>query len=62
MKRFTFNALLQNDGWLNNCTVAITDDGKVHAIEQDSEDKGEVLDGYAIPGFQNGYLQRILAR
>lgn len=55
MKRFTFKALLQNDGWKANTTVEINDAGQIQALENDSVDKGEIIDGFAIPGFQNAH-------
>lgn len=55
MKRFTFKALLQNDGWKENTTIEINDAGQIQAILNDATNQGEIIQGYALPGFQNAH-------
>lgn len=55
MKRFTFKALLQNDGWKENSTVEINDTGKIQSISTEAVNKGDIIDGFALPGFQNAH-------
>ncbi|MFT5305269.1 MAG: formiminoglutamate deiminase [Flavobacteriales bacterium] len=55
MKRYTFNAILQNEGWLDNVSIDVDESGEISSISQNQESKGEVIQGYAIPGFQNAH-------
>ena len=52
---FTFKALLQNTGWKTNCTVVIDEYGRIKDVAENAAIKGEIIDGYAIPGFQNAH-------
>ncbi len=52
---FTFKALLTEEGWLQNATVHLDSDGKIHSIESSSDSHSEKVNGFAIPGFQNAH-------
>lgn len=53
MKSYQFKGLLTENGWLENATVEVDENGLIKAISKDSE--GEVVNGYALPGFQNAH-------
>jgi len=53
--KYTFKALLQKEGWIKNATVTLATDGTIATIESDAAQKGEVINGYVIPGFQNAH-------
>ncbi len=53
--KYTFKALLQKNGWIDNPTVEVDGNGTIVAIETNATQKGEVIDGYVIPGFQNAH-------
>lgn len=55
MKRYTFKAILQADGWKENVTVIINDEGIVQSIEENAVEKGDVWDAFVLPGFQNAH-------
>lgn len=55
MKKYTFKALLQREGWVRNPTITLDDQGMISNIEENAEIKGEEINGYAIPGFQNAH-------
>jgi len=59
MKSYRFKALLQNQGWLENATVALDEAGKIVSVSPqpaESENAGAIyIDGYALPGFQNAH-------
>ncbi len=54
MKSYRFRALLQNDGWLENPTVSIDENGKIVSISHDETDV-EFINGFALPAFQNAH-------
>ncbi len=54
MKSYRFRALLQNDGWLENPTVSVDENGKIVAISHDETDV-EFINGFALPAFQNAH-------
>lgn len=53
MKSYQFKGLLTENGWLENATVEVDVNGLIKAISKDSE--GEVVNGYALSGFQNAH-------
>ena len=54
--KFYFKKLLQNDGWLENAVVETDDEGAIVSIKENAKEKfAEMIDGYAIPGFQNAH-------
>jgi formiminoglutamate deiminase len=55
MKRFTFKSLLQSSGWNDNVTVVVDENGRISELLENTDDKGEIIQGYAIPGFQNAH-------
>ncbi|MTI39677.1 formimidoylglutamate deiminase [Fulvivirga lutimaris] len=55
MKHFQFSGLLQNDGWQDGLTVSVDSKGIITDIHSGKEDGAEVVNGYAIPGFQNAH-------
>lgn len=55
MKKHTFKAVLQADGWKENVTISVDDQGVIFSIEQDAEDKGKEWDCFVLPGFQNAH-------
>ncbi|HEY0429044.1 MAG TPA: formimidoylglutamate deiminase [Pyrinomonadaceae bacterium] len=55
MKSYRFKALLQNDGWIENATVAVGERGEIVSVSQ-TENPGSIqIEGYALPGFQNAH-------
>ena len=54
-KSYQFKGLLTNTGWLDNVTVSVDDLGTITSIEKDSLIAAEIVDGYALPGFQNAH-------
>lgn len=52
-----FRGLLQNNGWLTPAYVLLNIDGTISGISTEpfEEVPMEVIDGYAIPGFQNAH-------
>jgi formiminoglutamate deiminase len=55
MKSYRFKALLQNQGWLENATVALDEAGKIISVSQTENPDAIYIDGYALPGFQNAH-------
>ncbi|MGC2236227.1 MAG: formimidoylglutamate deiminase [Pyrinomonadaceae bacterium] len=55
MKSYRFKALLQNQGWLENASVALDDSGKIVSVSQTENPDSINIDGYALPGFQNAH-------
>lgn len=53
-KEFHFKGLLTEKGWLANVLVT-TENGKITAIKENATVTGEVVNGYALPGFQNAH-------
>lgn len=53
MKSYRFKALLQNSGWIENAAVSVDDAGKIVSVSQNAQ--GELIDGYALPAFQNAH-------
>ncbi|RZJ64312.1 MAG: formimidoylglutamate deiminase [Flavobacterium sp.] len=53
MKTLTFKGLLTENGWIENASVAIDEDGKIFSVTQNSD--GENINGFALPGFQNAH-------
>lgn len=57
-KTYQFKALLQRDGWMSPAVVAVDDRGIIRDISGGtaaSEAVVEVVNGYAVPGFQNAH-------
>ena len=56
MKTYSFKAILQNSGWLENTAITVNDSG--HILNLSSFDPlkapSDVM-GYALPGFQNAH-------
>jgi formiminoglutamate deiminase len=55
MKSYRFKALLQNQGWLENATVSIDENGKIVDISQTQISGASFINGYALPAFQNAH-------
>lgn len=55
MNSYRFKALLQNDGWLENATVSIDENGKIISVSQTEAPSAILIDGYALPAFQNAH-------
>lgn len=55
MKSYSFKALLQNSGWLENTTVSLNKNGKIISVSQNEISDAVFIDGYAIPAFQNAH-------
>lgn len=53
MKNYRFEALLQNQGWLEKPCVSVDENGRIVSISQ--SENGEYINGYAIPAFQNAH-------
>jgi formiminoglutamate deiminase len=54
MKSYRFRALLQNDGWLENPTISLDENGVIVSLSHDETDV-EFINGYALPAFQNAH-------
>lgn len=55
MKTYRFKALLQNDGWLEDATVSVDENGKISSISQTESSDSVFIDGFAVPAFQNAH-------
>jgi formimidoylglutamate deiminase len=58
LKYFQFKALLQKDKWLHPAYVGVDDEGTVKYLSSTAPlnlEKIEIIEGYAIPGFQNAH-------
>ncbi len=55
--KFHFRRLLQNSGWLSDVAVSTDAEGSVGSIKEGAAKNGcdEIIDGYALPGFQNAH-------
>jgi len=55
--KFHFKGLLQNTGWLNDTTVEVDAAGIITLIHpgDSKEDCDEIVEGFALPGFQNAH-------
>ncbi|MEZ5425027.1 MAG: formimidoylglutamate deiminase [Pyrinomonadaceae bacterium] len=54
--KFQFKAILQNDGWLENALVETDPNGRIVSVGADAQGKAdELIDGFALPGFQNAH-------
>jgi formimidoylglutamate deiminase len=56
MKKYTVKGLLQNDGWKSNVELTVDQQGIIQQIEENSTaSSGEIINGFALPGFQNAH-------
>ena len=55
MTKHTFKAILQADGWKENVTITVDENGAISAIEEGATEKGEVWNAFLLPGFQNAH-------
>ena len=56
MKSFLFKGLLTSQGWLKNAEICVDDEGLISSINNDLQiNTSELINGYAIPGFQNAH-------
>jgi formimidoylglutamate deiminase len=58
MKYFKFNSLLQKDNWLSPAYVGVDDLGLIQYLSTEPPTESvalEVVNGYALPGFQNAH-------
>lgn len=55
MKSYRFKALLQSQGWLENATVSVDEQGKIISVSQTENPEAININGYALPGFQNAH-------
>ncbi len=58
MKTLKFKGLLQNEGWITPAYVTIDEAGIIVSITETNQENTlnhEVINGYAIPGFQNAH-------
>ncbi len=55
--KFRFKSLLQESGWIDNAVVSVDNAGLIKTIEENKPDTDcdEVVNGYALPGFQNAH-------
>ena len=53
-KAYKFKALLTENGWLENITVQVDDNGNIASFGEPI-DQVEMINGLAIPGFQNAH-------
>lgn len=50
-----FKALLTENGWLENVCVRLDQDGILLSLTPETEKSGEIVNGFALPGFQNAH-------
>ena len=56
MTTYYFKKLLQKSGWLNDVIVSVDNKGEITSIQENSTSSAEhVIDGFALPGFQNAH-------
>jgi formimidoylglutamate deiminase len=56
MKSYFFKKILKNEGWLDNVTIEVDDTGRISQFEPNAlENKNSVINGFALPGFQNAH-------
>ena len=56
MKSYFFKHLLQKDGWHSNVRIDIDELGEIITLTPNSNsDKAEIIEGFALPGFQNAH-------
>lgn len=55
MISYKFKAILQNNGWLENATVSIDENGKIYSVSQTENSDAVCINGYALPAFQNAH-------
>jgi formimidoylglutamate deiminase len=52
---YTFKGLLTEAGWIANAVVILDASGNILSISESDKTEGEVVNGYALPGFQNAH-------
>ncbi|TRW26532.1 formimidoylglutamate deiminase [Flavobacterium zepuense] len=52
---YTFKGLLTENGWIANAVVDLDASGNVISISESEISRGEFVNGYAFPGFQNAH-------
>ena len=56
MKSYFFKHLLQKTGWISNVSIEIDAAGKITSIKENDTPNGAiVIEGFALPGFQNAH-------
>ena len=55
MKTYKFRALLQQTGWVENAAVTVDNEGKIVGISTNDIPYDELVEGFALPGFQNAH-------
>jgi len=55
MKSYTFKGLLTENGWLENITVSVDEKGTITNIAETESVNSEIVNGFALPGFQNAH-------
>ncbi|BBM83043.1 formimidoylglutamate deiminase [Candidatus Uabimicrobium amorphum] len=55
MKTWKFDALLQNDRWLQPAYITVDNSGVIQEIAENSENSYEEVKGVALPGYQNAH-------
>jgi formimidoylglutamate deiminase len=55
MKSYFVKGLLQNQGWLENVSITVDENGNISSIEEGKTAGAVQLNGYALPGFQNAH-------
>lgn len=56
MRSYFFKKILQNEGWLDNVLLEVDASGRISRLEPNAiEHKSSIINGYAIPGFQNAH-------
>ncbi len=55
MKTYHFKGILQKNGWLENASITVNEKGNITDISSSTPNEAEVINGYALPGFQNAH-------
>ena len=55
MKSYQFNGILTESGWLENAVISVDSNGIITSIGPQKNTETEVVNGLALPGFQNAH-------
>jgi len=56
LKYFQFSGLLQREGWLSPAFIGVDTNGLIQSLSHETpETKAEIVEGFALPGFQNAH-------
>ncbi len=53
MKSYQFKGVLTQNGWIKNAVVMVDENGAITSISSEENHNAELVNGFALPGFQN---------